>query len=65
MTMRLSTVKLIVVGALLLVVGATVAYKFYNAHREAAIQAAVDKDLDRLAAPAPRRKPVTLRPGGR
>jgi hypothetical protein len=52
-------------GALFIIVAAVAGYRAYTARRKAAQQAAVSKDLDRLAAPAPRRAPVSMRPGGR
>jgi hypothetical protein len=56
---------ILALGALLIIVAAVAGYRSFNARREAAQQAAVSKDLDRLAAPAPRRAPVSMRPGGR
>jgi len=47
---------IVVLGALFIIVGAVTFYR-YTAHR------AASKELDGLAAPAPRRDPVSLRPG--
>lgn len=56
---------ILALGALLIIAAAVAGFRAYTARREAAQQAAVSKDLERLAAPAPRRAPVSMRPGGR
>ena len=56
---------ILALGALVVAAGAVTLYHSFIAHRDATQQAAVNNKLDRLAAPAPRRDPVSLRPGGR
>jgi hypothetical protein len=56
---------ILTLGALLIIVGAVTLYRGYSVHRASARQAAASKELDRLSAPAPRRDPVSLRPGAR
>lgn len=55
--------RLVVIGALVAAAfAATAAYRVHRARSEAAT---INKQLNRLAAPAPTRAPVSLRPDGR
>jgi predicted negative regulator of RcsB-dependent stress response len=51
-------------AVVLLCIG-VIGYRAYHKHRAAQEAAVVEHQLDRLAAPAPRRAPVSLRPGAR
>jgi hypothetical protein len=55
---RLVTVALVVLAAL---TGAATAYRAYRAHRDTQQAAAIQTQLGRLAAPARRSDPVSLR----
>jgi len=55
--------RLVVIGAL--VAAAFAATTAYRAHRARSEAATIGKQINRLAAPAPTRAPVSLRPDGR